>query len=119
VACAQRDDSGRCSAAPARCLAGFAALCAFFYMSKYEPLSDGFLYRWGFSLVGLLSALMIWCATAMPASIFSRCLSLGWLRWTGQISYDLYLWQVPVFKLCGALQIGGVFCFRLVHFSRF
>jgi peptidoglycan/LPS O-acetylase OafA/YrhL len=97
-------------------LAGFAALCAFFYMAKYELLSGGFFYRWGFLLVGLSSVLMIWCATAMPASIFSRCLSIGWLRWTGRISYGLYLWHVPVFILCGALQVGGVLGFSLGAF---
>lgn len=87
-------------------LAGFTALCAFLYTSQYELLSDGSLYRWGFSLVGLLSALMICCAVSAPETIFARCLSMGWLRWTGRISYGLYLWHVPIFAMSVLLPFG-------------
>jgi peptidoglycan/LPS O-acetylase OafA/YrhL len=86
-------------------LIGFSALFGFLYISRFDLLSDGGFYRWGLSAAGLLSTIMIWSATSASTSIFSKCLSLQWLRWTGRISYGLYLWHIPVFTLCHQLQL--------------
>lgn len=63
-------------------LAGFSVLCVFLNMSRFDTLSDGTLYRWGFTLVGFMSAFMICCAITAPDAVFARLLCLRWLRWT-------------------------------------
>lgn len=86
-------------------LAGVVALCLFLYISQFDLLSDGEAYRWAFSLADMLSVTMIWGATVASSEIFSKCLRMRWLRYTGRISYGLYLWHVPVFTLCNQLPL--------------
>jgi peptidoglycan/LPS O-acetylase OafA/YrhL len=74
---------------------GIASLVAFLIISKDDYSTGGMIFQWGFSLVGAMSAIMILSAIINPTSTFTKCLKWPWLRYTGRISYGLYLWHLP------------------------
>jgi len=76
---------------------GVGALAGFFAVSTQSVVSSGFLYVGGYSLVGLLAAWVIVAAVVAPPPILRRFLELRFLRWTGKISYGLYIWHIPIF----------------------
>ena len=59
---------------------------------------DPTLYRGGFLLTGLLSAVLI-VVLAHPAARLGTVLGIAPLRWVGLRSYGIYLWHWPVFVL--------------------
>ena len=81
-----------------------ASLALFLFLSKDNHLSDGMLYQWGFSLVEAMSAAMILSAIVNPNAVFTKCLEWPWLRYTGKISYGLYLWHVPILQMHNKLN---------------
>ncbi|MGC4109252.1 MAG: acyltransferase family protein [Nocardioides sp.] len=52
-------------------------------------------YTYGLLLLSLASAALI-AGAAWPRSVVGRLLGLAPLRWVGERSYGLYLWQLPV-----------------------
>ena len=57
------------------------------------------------SIVGLATAMMI-VDVLSDTSWLALVLGQPWLRWTGRISYGLYLWHFPVFFHFGVLRLG-------------
>lgn len=53
------------------------------------------LYRWGLLLLSVATAALV-AAVAWPGSVLNRVLGIAPLRWVGERSYGLYLWQLPV-----------------------
>ena len=77
-------------------LAAFATMVACFgFINEFQS----FLYRGGFSLVGLATAELIAVAVHPRARLVPRALSWSPLRWIGVRSYGIYLWHFPVFML--------------------
>ena len=78
-------------------IAGVLALgglaTAYFWVSEQNPL----LYRGGFALVALCTAVLIAASSHPQARLVPRV--LGWqpLRWIGLRSYAIYLWHWPIF----------------------
>ena len=81
------------------------ALIAFVAMARFDLLSNGFLYLGGYSLIGVVASVIIGAAASTNSSWFRSALQVEPLRWTGEISYGLYLWHVPVFLACHQLQL--------------
>jgi peptidoglycan/LPS O-acetylase OafA/YrhL len=80
-------------------LAGVAALAAigyaFWRIGEFDPQ----LYRGGFAVFGLVSALLIAVAVHPKSRLSSWVLARQPLRWIGLRSYSIYLWHWPVFML--------------------
>ena len=70
-----------------------------FYMFLHVHDFDPSLYRGGFLLVAIVSALLI-AATVHPASkLVPWLLGFGVLRWIGVRSYGIYLWHWPIYMV--------------------
>ena len=60
---------------------------------------DDALFFGGFSVVAVVSAVMVWSACSLPLAV--RLLSSPVAVWVGRRSYGLYLWHVPVYFAVG------------------
>lgn len=84
----------------------FAALGGLVWMSAYDLVGNGFMFRGGFSLVGFLSALLIGVAVWGAPTALRSFLEWPPLCWIGKVSYGLYLWHYPCFWIAKTLDWG-------------
>jgi peptidoglycan/LPS O-acetylase OafA/YrhL len=79
-------------------VAGVAALVALMaLMMSFGELSPG-LYRGGFLLVALVTAVLL-ATVAHPSSQIGRVFAISPLVWIGKRSYGIYLWHWPIMML--------------------
>jgi peptidoglycan/LPS O-acetylase OafA/YrhL len=64
------------------------------------------LYRGGFLLEAVLVATVIAAVIQPRPGPLGALLSVGWIRWIGQISYGLYLYHWPVYVALDTQRIG-------------
>ena len=62
------------------------------------------LYSYGLLLLSVCSAGLI-AAVAMPGSVLGRVLGIAPMRWLGERSYGIYLWQLPIIAFLPAARL--------------
>lgn len=77
-------------------LVSFGVLCVFLILGDWQ---SPFLYQFGFSIIELLTVILIIDVLTNPESIMRKFLEIKGLVWVGSISYGLYLWHYPIFRL--------------------
>lgn len=92
---------------------GLLAFVILALMMMYLMDSNPFTYYGGIFIYSLVSAILIGVA-AHPATSLSKIFSLQPLKWLGQRSYGLYLWQYPVMVLY-EVKIGDTSTHPLRH----
>lgn len=75
--------------------------------------SDPFTYYGGIFIFSLISGILV-AVVAHPATWLAKLLSLQPLKWIGQRSYGLYLWQYPVMILY-EVKVGDTSLHPLRH----
>lgn len=95
-------------------IAGAAALALMLLLWTRLQVESAWLYRGGFAVHALLSALVIAGATH-PGSLLQRGLSARGLRWIGEASYGAYLYHWPIFLVLdeGRTGLSGPVLFAL------
>jgi len=78
---------------------GILALAALTAMTVFIHETDALLYRGGFAIVGLATAVLIAAAVHPDSRILRSVLGRQPLLWLGTRSYSVYLWHWPVFML--------------------
>ncbi len=85
---------------------GFAGAAGLALCLHAAQGSGAFLYEGGFLVVALTTAAVLATAVRRPSHVLSRFLSLGPLRYTGRISYGLYLYHWPIFLVLTEARTG-------------
>jgi peptidoglycan/LPS O-acetylase OafA/YrhL len=92
---------------------GFVALAGVLFSIYFVTQYDDFLYLGGMFLFSLGSLLLI-AAAANPSTVIGKLLSAKPLRYIGNISYGVYLWQFPVITITNAVfqtnRVNPVLC---------
>ncbi len=89
-----------------------ATLCVILIV-RYSKADGSFIWNGGMTLFDI-SVLLVILALAKDAYLGKSLLQLGFVNWVGKISYGLYLWQIPVFRVIerhGASLSSVIRCF--------
>lgn len=81
-------------------IADISAVAAFVILmaiASYDVAYNGWLNAGGYVPVGFLTAFLIVAVAMGWSRIATWFFDLGFMRWTGKISYGLYIWHLPVF----------------------
>jgi peptidoglycan/LPS O-acetylase OafA/YrhL len=78
---------------PALSLIACVGIATFAVLTHWR---DAFMLAWGYSVMGLLSTLLVLQCLGDANNSINRLLRLGPLVWVGKLSYGLYLWHYPI-----------------------
>ncbi|GFE62866.1 acyltransferase [Geobacter sp. AOG2] len=68
----------------------------------------------GFTLVGVCTLAILMPAVYLQRNTLSNAvLDQSFLKWTGKLSYSLYLWHYPIIKLIGKVHMGFIWGWRV------
>lgn len=69
----------------------------FLWVVASRSLADPFLFEYGWTLVAIASALILWGSLGTDGTVYGRIISAKWLRAVGKVAYGLYLWHALIF----------------------
>ncbi|NLA37210.1 MAG: acyltransferase [Actinobacteria bacterium] len=75
---------------------GVVALLASIVIWVTSVRDSLFTFSIGFTIVALLGLIIVW-GVLEPGSPIATVMGAAPLRWTGKVSYSLYLWHLPIF----------------------
>jgi peptidoglycan/LPS O-acetylase OafA/YrhL len=88
-------------------IVGIAALVVLVVLSVTTDFFVAhWLFRGGYLAIAVVSAVLIAAATQPASPVLGRALSWKPLVWIGLISYGLYLFHIPVFKVLNSSRAG-------------
>jgi peptidoglycan/LPS O-acetylase OafA/YrhL len=82
--------------------AGFAALGLLLVAMVSADWRASIMFPWGYMTAALLAALLVWSVVLAPAGRLPCLLAWKPLVFLGKISYGLYLWHYPLFRVAEA-----------------
>lgn len=103
LSCVTIDERTRKILLPGLAVLGTLALVFLGYVASHWEWHDPRLYYYGFFAIELCTALLILDVMMRNRSDVQRLLGMSWLVWIGSISYGLYLWHYPMFRILGDL----------------
>ncbi|MBI3903765.1 MAG: acyltransferase [Nitrosomonadales bacterium] len=71
----------------------------------FSDLRAPWMYQFGLVAVELLTAILVIDALTNPRSFVRKFLAMRWLVWVGSISYGLYLWHYPMYRMMYAFGL--------------
>jgi peptidoglycan/LPS O-acetylase OafA/YrhL len=97
---------GRLVRLPGSALLGWLALGGLLTMFAFARELSPWMYRGGFTLAAVLSAVLVASVSRGPDSRLARLLALRPVVAVGVVSYGLYLWHWPVYVALGRERTG-------------
>ena len=84
---------------PRRCptWVSLAAWAYLLWAVRYKTFAEPYFFEYGWTLIALSCALIVWGALGAEGTIYGRVLSFAPLRAVGKVAYGLYLWHALVF----------------------
>ena len=95
---------------------GFAALSLLLLCMGSLDWRHPLMFAWGYMAIAVTAALLVWSLVAAPTSLCSALLAWPPLVAMGKISYGLYLWHYPLFRVAEAqaLKTGVPLAYGMV-----
>jgi len=88
------------------CIASWTSALIIAFMCAFASVDAAYMYRGGFTLVAVASAVLILGLVVTPEGRLARIFALSPLVSIGRISYGLYLWHFPVYLITRVLLAG-------------
>lgn len=79
-------------------------LCSLMLVSEMTEWREPYMHRWGFAFAEICAVAVLAHFVVNGESWLARIFNARWLRQTGAISYGLYLWHYPVYRV---LRLNG------------
>lgn len=95
-------ESSGLPSSPAVAHAGLAALALLLVGMGSLDWRHPLMFAWGYMAIAVTAALLVWSLVASPSSLCSALLAWPPLVAIGKISYGLYLWHYPLFRVAEA-----------------
>ncbi|MCU0598042.1 MAG: acyltransferase [Desulfobacterales bacterium] len=102
-----------------------SAIVFFVFVSVCMDWKNKQMYYWIYFIIEMCASFLILDLFVNKKSMIRSILSMKWLVWIGSISYGLYLWHYPIFRLMKSLDfeftaiftIGTILAFMFSIFS--
>jgi len=88
-------------------LSPFSIFCLIF-ISVGMRWKNPQMYYWVFFAIEIFTAVLLLHLFINNNSLIHKLLSMRWIVWVGSISYGLYLWHYPIYRILYSLSYRGI-----------